>query len=174
MHHNHNQWGKVMQGGLEQLRRYAAAASAPAKRSKFSPKLYTSACSFIHSGHFTRFSVHIKLYTLPPFQRAIQKMVCTHFHSNENLATDKAGRFKLSREKVKWQKEEILTKISRRGETQWRRGKSAFSAASRRDRRGGTEFRCLKACAGLCLRRDIYCTVNSIQCIVYETILYSE
>ena len=95
MHHNHNQWGKVMQGGLEQLRRYAAAAaaaaSAPAKRSKFSPKLYTSACSFIHSGHFTRFSVHIKLYTLPPFQRAIQKMVCTHFHSNENLATDKAA-----------------------------------------------------------------------------------
>ena len=88
----HNQWMKVMQGGLENLRRYAAAQlpSAAAKRSKFSSKLYTPpspasfklavlqdflyTCNWIlcipiqravcnpFKGQFTRFSVHISTW----------------------------------------------------------------------------------------------------------------
>ena len=85
-----------MQRGLEKLRRHAAAAAA-AKRSKFT---IVHVVLQLHSNWtFYKISVHIKLYTLQPIQRAIQKMVCTYFQSNENLATDKAGRFKLSREK---------------------------------------------------------------------------
>ena len=38
----HNQWMRVMQWVLENLRRYAAAAAFPGKRSKFSSKLYVS------------------------------------------------------------------------------------------------------------------------------------
>ena len=118
---NHNQWWKVMQGGLEQLRRYAAAASAPAKRSKFSSKLYTSACSFIHSGHFTRFSVHIKLYTFPPIQRAIQKMFTEHcsVHISTLRIWRQIKHQVKQRKRWMWndKKEEILTNIVRRRET---------------------------------------------------------